>query len=379
MLNLSSLLYTSDIDEPHLLKHLELSAAQDAAISTAKTEIRACLRDGIPRVLREKGLSQEPPKPRFFTQGSSAYKTLNGPARRPQQADIDDGCYLPLSFLSKGSRPSVVAATFFAVAEETLKPLVELRGWKLITDKPTCIRIEISAFAHVDVPLYAIPDTEFATLAKAALKDYGYLTEEEAFIKAQRDAWTMLPRNAVLLAHRELDWIESDPRPLKDWFLNAVDIHGEQLRRVTRYLKSVRDWRWATGGPPSILLMAAAVPLFQWHDRRDDQALLHVATQLSRALRNGVSNPVDDSESLTKRLGEEGVKDAARQFEEFAGVLNACCSASNPSQACTWLIQEFGERLPNRPDRIKATVAATIAASPAIAGPSELVGRSKAG
>lgn len=379
MLNLSPLFYTSDLNEPHLLDNLDLKPRERDSISLAKTEIRACLREGIPRVLKAKGYSTEPPRPRFFTQGSSAYKTLNRPAQQPQQADVDDGCYLPMSFLSQTTRPSVAAAAFFEVAQEALMPLVKLRGWKLVTDKPTCVRVEISNFAHVDVPLYAIPDHEFETLTKAAVANHGYLNFEEALRAAERDAWTKLPRNAVLLAHREKDWIESDPRPIKDWFLNAVDVHGEQLRRVVRYIKSVRDWKWASGGPSSILLMAAAVPLFQRQDRRDDQALLEVVKKLPQALRAGVKNPVEASESLTDRLGPKGVEDAAATFEKFAGVLGACCAAGNAEQACVWLIQEFGERMPNRPDRIKTTVAATIAASPAIAGPSELVGRTKAG
>jgi hypothetical protein len=379
MLNLSPLLYTTDIDEPSLLDNLDLNEDEHIRIKLAKTEIRNCLRDGIPRVLKEKGYTNDPPKPRFFTQGSSSYKTLNRPAQHPQQADIDDGCYLPMSFLSQTARPSIAAAAFFEVAQAALEPLARLRSWKLITDKPTCVRVEISSFAHVDIPLYAIPDKEFETLTKAAVQDHGYMNAEEAIRKAERDAWTKLPRNAVLLAHRESDWIVSDPRPVKDWFLAAVDAHGEQLRRVVRYIKGVRDWKWASGGPASILLMAAVVPVFQRHERRDDQALLHVVTKLPQVLRNGVCNPVEPSESLTKRLGVEGVKEAANTFEEFAGVLGACCAASDAEQACIWMVQQFGNRMPYRPDRIKVTVAATIAASPAIAGPSELVGRTKAG
>ncbi|MFP3534269.1 hypothetical protein SB763_33485, partial [Burkholderia sp. SIMBA_042] len=87
-----------------------------------------------------------------FTQGSWAYKTLNSPAQRPQQADVDDGCYLPLSFVSQTKRPSTATTVFFAAAEEALKPLVEEKGWKLVTDKPTCIRIIIASYAHIDIP-----------------------------------------------------------------------------------------------------------------------------------------------------------------------------------------------------------------------------------
>ena len=63
--------------------------------------------------------------------------------------------------------------------------------------------------------------------------------------------------------------------------------------------------------------MAAAVPLFEKRDRRDDLALLDVVAALPAKLRDGVNNPVDDSESLTKRLGKERVEEAARQFEAF--------------------------------------------------------------
>jgi len=380
MLNLNSLFYTTDENEGCLHAALDLGLVQRGYIAGAKTDVRNCLRAGIPRVLKSKGYTNDVPQPRFFTQGSWAYKTLNAPAQHPQQADVDDGCYLPLSFVSQTSRPSLATTVFFAAAEEALAPLVEERRWKLITDKPTCIRIEIAPFAHIDIPLYAIPDDEFTTLAKAAVLDYGYFNLQEAVMKAERDAWTALPRNSVLLAHRECNWMESDPRPVKDWFLAEVAARGEQLRRVVRYLKAFRDWKWASGGPTSILLMAAAVPLFEKRERRDDVALLDVVTTLPYKLRSGVNNPVDDSESLTKRLGKERVEEAAKMFEAFEKVLRGAISAGNEAQACRWMIAEFGLRFPNTPDRVKVvSVAATIASAPAVAGPSELVGRTKAG
>ena len=380
MLNLSALFYTTDENEVCLHAALNLELDQRAYIAEAKTDVRNCLRTGIPRVLKSKGYTNAVPQPRFFTQGSWAYKTLNAPAQAPQQADVDDGCYLPLSFVSQTTRPSVAATVFFAVAEEALADLIKERQWKLITDKSTCIRIEISSFAHVDIPLYAIPDHEFMTLAKASAQLYGYLTFDEALRKAERDAWTALPRNSVLLAHREYDWMESDPRPVKEWFLAEVAARGEQLRRVVRYLKAFRDWRWSNGGPTSILLMAAAAPLFEKRDRRDDLALLDVVTALPAKLRGGVKNPVDDNESLTKRFGEERVEEAAKQFEAFEKMLRGALDAGNEAQACRWMIAEFGPRFPNMPDRVKVvSVAATIASAPATAGPSELVGRTKAG
>lgn len=269
---------------------------------------------------------------------------------------------------------------FFTAAEEALTPLVKEKQWGLVTDKPTCIRIIISKYAHIDIPLYAIPDKEFVMLAKASMDRYGYDSLTEAVKKAERDAWTALPADEVLLAHREYNWMRSDPRPVKEWFLGEVEAKGEQFRRVIRYLKAYRDWRWLSGGPASILLMAAAAPLFEKRDRRDDLALLDVVTKLPGKLRAGVNNPVDESESLTERLGKAGVEEAAKAFEEFEKMLRGATNASSPSQACIWMQGEFGPRFPNEPDRIKlVSVAATITAAPATAGPSEFVGRTKAG
>lgn len=380
MLNLSPLFHTTIDSEDCLHKGLDLGVAQRAFMAGAKTEVRDCLRIGIPQVLKDKGYTEDIPQPRFFTQGSWAYKTLNSPAKQPQQADLDDGCYLPLSFVSQTTRPSTAATVFFAAAEEALKPLLAKYNWKLVTDKATCIRIVIAPYAHIDIPLYAIPDDEFTTLAMASMDRYGYVNLAEAVIRAERDAWTALPSDKVLLAHRECNWMASDPRPVKEWFLGEIEGKGEQLRRVVRYLKAFRDWKWSSGGPTSILLMAAAAPLFEKRDRRDDLALLDVVALLPGKLRSGVNNPIDKSESLTNRLGEAGVEEAAQAFKDFEKVLRGAIDAGSSSQACIWMRGEFGPRFPNDPDRVKiVSVAATIAAAPAAVGPSELVGRTKAG
>ena len=382
MLNLSPLFNTSE-DEPSLLQALELTAAQRLQITAAKNEVRQCLRLGIPRVLVEQGYKGDIPQPRFFTQGSWAYKTLNSPAHLPpQQSDVDDGTYLPISFLKGSKKPSVASAIFFAAAEKALCKLVEAKrseNWKLVTDKPTCIRIEISATAHIDIPLYSIPDDEYVTLEKAAAT-YGFDSLTEAVNVRKADSWTTLPIGEVLLAHRVEDWITSDPRPVKDWFVDQVEAKGEQLRRVVRYLKAFRDWQWKSGGPSSILLMAAAAPLFSKMDRRDDLALLEVLKGLPTALRSGVSNPVDEDETLSGRMTADALEEAAKKFEMFENYLNGAVNASDEATACNWMINMFGPRFPNRPSRIKQiTVAATIAAVPAQAAASELVGRTKAG
>lgn len=388
MLNLSALFYTEVEFEPCLFGNLNLRDDHRMDIAEAKNEVRVALRDGIPRVYAAEGHPGKVPQPRFFTQGSWAYKTLNAPAQPPQQADVDDGCYLPLSFLNQTDSPSVAADVFFDVAQKALADLVKERGWTL-SGKPTCIRVEISALAHIDIPLYAIPDKEFETLVKAENARRAVLDGIGNFAEAAMDSWEELPKTKVLLAHREEGWMHSDPRPVKEWFVDQVETRGVQLRRVVRYLKAYRDWTWKTGGPSSILLMAAASPLFVKQDRRDDQALVDVVKQLPAALRMGVNNPVNQEESFTDRLRASSddvdmVEQVALQFEDLGRRLQAAMDAGNAEQACTWLQGLFGPRFPDRPDRVKvgaaaSAVAAAIASSPAVAGPNELVGRTRAG
>lgn len=379
MLNLSSLFY-STAESPTLLGNLDLTAAAEQDIQEAKQLIRQCLRDGLPAVLKAAGYTGPSVSPRFFTQGSAAYGTLNAPAHiPPQQADIDDGAYLPLSFVAQERKPSVASSVFFLAVETTLAPLAKLRDWTIVKDKPTCVRIVISSTAHVDVPLYAIPDTQFHTLQKAALNSYSYMALDEASVRADQDAWTALPTDEVLLAHREENWKKSDPRPLKKWFLEEVDKHGEQYRRVVRYLKAFRDFRWITGGPASVLLMVAVAPIFEARDRRDDIALLDVVTKLPAILRKGVNNPIDPAESLSARLGPAGIEDTIAKLAELENHLRGAIHGT-AAQACAWMIKQFGTRFPNASSRVKVvSVAATVLAAPATVSASPLVGRTQAG
>ena len=380
MLNLSKLFSSSSANGEDFITQLTLTSAQEAAIEDAREEIRECLRQTLPGNLELLGAMQDAqaPKPRFFTQGSHAYQTLNAPAYASQQADIDDGAYLPVGFVSQADRPSTAVDVFFAAVEMSLSPFCEKKGWKLITEKDTCSRVEISTWAHVDIPLYAIPDDEFKSItAKSMAMDYS-IALEEAAIRAELDVWEKVPTEHVLLADRKKGWRASDPRPLKKWFNEAVAEKGIQLRRVVRYLKAYRDWKWPDGGSPSsVLLMAAAVPLFERIEGRDDLALLNVLDRLPEALRAGVlhpANPADPVESLTGWLGEEKVETAAVRFAEFARLLRAAVNSSNPDNAITALRNEFGERFPMRPDLAKVVALSDeIDAVPAKLQPSPII------
>jgi hypothetical protein len=100
-----------------------------------------------------------------------------------------------------------------------LQALAKAEDW-IFVRKPTCARLIISDYAHIDVPLYAIPDAQFRLLEKAAQAR----TLDGAFdARADSiDRWDALPSDCVLLAHREEDWVASDPRQINDWFVDGV-------------------------------------------------------------------------------------------------------------------------------------------------------------
>lgn len=304
MANVAKLLHSNG-DAPSFLKNLQLDDDDHSELKAARAKVRRCLRAEFAKA--SKAELSVVVQPRFFTQGSYAYKTINEPAwTPPQQKDLDYGAYLPMTFV-QGAKPSVAAAAFFTVVDRALQELARTEGWKFVR-KPTCARLVISNDAHIDVPLYAIPDAQFLLLEKAAQAR----TFDGAFdARADSiDRWDALPSDCVLLAHREEGWKASDPRKIHDWFVDAVELYGERLRRVCRYLKAWRDHnRPHLDEVSSILLMVCAWEAFEDLGRanvpeRDDKALLKVAERLPRLLAGPVCNPTDPDEKICARLDD---------------------------------------------------------------------------
>jgi hypothetical protein len=393
MLNLSSLFYStksySEEGYPCFLKSLDLTPDEKQEINLARVSIRNALREKLPEALRAKGYEGRLCEPKFFIQGSWAYKTLNRPCHTPpQQSDVDDGVYLPLSIIQEENKPHLAIEDFFGGVQEVLEPLCQANGWK-VAPKPNCMRIEISVLAHIDLPLYAIPDDQYLLL-KSAMEARAALTMDGVATNSELQSWKKLPSDKILLA-RQSGWAVSDPLAMKEWFDREVedaDGDGEkQLRRIVRYIKAFRDNQWNGSGPnnapSSILLMAAACPLFEFKYKRDDEALLTVVRGIPNALRKGVRNPVDPDAYLTDALSDEEREDAATRFEDFARYLAAAIAASDKAAACTWIQSKLGDRFPNRPDLISDK---SVNALPAVMnafepepGVKEIVKKTKAG
>lgn len=298
--------------------------------------------------------------PKFWSQGSWVYKTLNDPAYNPpQQIDLDDGVYLPIAIMS--DQPVVKKQVFFDIVDSALRKLCDQEGWEP-EYKNTCCRVVVNERIHIDVPLYAIPDRRYRAISKA-------VAEQRQLCKADFNDGlyaraVYLDENEVYLALRnEEHWTISDPMQIHKWFQSAVKLYTERLRRVCRYLKAWRDYTWPDGGgPSSIALMVCAVETFGAHKEfdRDCEALLAVAKALPGQLDRGVYIG-DECFYPRKTPPEVQAADIAAADDLKLSLIQALEKASNSREVVRHLRAALGPRLPERWDWVKP-----LAVAPAV-------------
>lgn len=380
MLNTHKLFYDAP-KRVDFLAGLNVAEGEKKELATARELIRATLRENIAGTQQQLGTRQlltleamrksiAPPSLRlkFRMQGSASYDTLNEPAQHPpQQIDYDDGIYSPISFLAETRNPILASSGYFKLVESALAPLCESQAWTLRTDKASCVRVEISQKAHIDLPLYAIPDKEFDSLTDAAL-----LTKADSVRTAFRDALAMDESiyqafliDEMRMAHREQGWIKSDPRLIERWFGAAVDAHGYQLRRVCRYFKAWRDHKWSSSRLTSITIMKCVVDAFDelkgfTDPKRDDLAVLEVAARLEKYFRSEIQNPVLDAV-----LNDNWTMDDRHKFIQgaqdlYRRVSLAVKGTADKAIALAQLTDVFGSRIPQDLDLITQTAEATV-------------------
>src|SRR5690242_14197775 len=102
-----------------LLSNITVPDADMRRLTDARDRIRARIRRDVQAHLRAAANDQTlSVSPKFFMQGSVATKTVNAPLHPPrQQADLDDGVYIPLSFAKDSGPPSLVSSVYMGVVE----------------------------------------------------------------------------------------------------------------------------------------------------------------------------------------------------------------------------------------------------------------------
>lgn len=367
----------SSNDHDTYLRGLTVDTDEKAALQNARDEIRDEIRSGLRdwsdhvdrvQLFEVRALASIPSadtdvalRPKFRMQGSWSYHTLNCATHNPpQEIDLDDGVFLPVSFLGQNgtTHPVVASAGYFTAIERILAPLCERKGWTLISDKPSCVRVAINADAHVDLALYAIPDDEFEVLLEKAVASVQFDTRmlDENYSFAEQ-VYPRLPTDQIMLAHRNEGWKPSDPRKLEDWFQDAIKEHGQQLRRVCRYLKGWRDYNWTACRLSSIALMACVVTAYDEEtagiaENRDDLALQMVARRLPELLERRIPNPVVDGQYLDEGWSSECRSDFVAQARNLAARVDNALAANRSGTVIEHLRAALGNYLPENEDLV---------------------------
>lgn len=364
------------------LSGIAITDPQEKKLLAARKIIRDRLRESFRaagRSISDSAGRQVSVTPKFLTQGSMAYRTINQPAFPPQQQlDLDDGAYLPMTFL-EGLGPQVASDLFFRFVDQVMEELAAEKRWQFDGTKDTCVRVILDDESHVDVPLYAIPYEDFHLL-EAKMEAKG-MASMSAFSKAD-DLYVDPTR--VQLAHREKGWTPSDPREIQVWFFRAIDEYGPQLRRMCRLLKGWRDVHPDLDGLTSILIMAAVYQVyrdFSTLSKQDDLALLVISGELPGVFEGKVRNPANLDEVLSDRV-PPAVMDRASDLvwgfhKELDSSLNRNYVAENVVKC---LRRHLGDRVPYRPDLVSVEKPkATVTRIPAETVPAAMVVSSKAG
>ncbi|MBD3667601.1 MAG: hypothetical protein HUJ16_06545 [Kangiella sp.] len=295
--------------------------------------------------------------PRFRTQGSFQYDTLNKPyVTPPQEMDIDDGTYLPMELFDE--RPVIGHRLLILLVDSALLSLVaENNNWKF-TPKRTCARLQIPQHnTHIDVPMYAVPADQFKQ-KEAALK--AQLSFSDSYININelltgRESQYQLDSNSVNLAVREGEekWIKSDPKIVEDWFNESCIRIGKHLRSLCRFMKSWRDVQWSDGGPSSIALMTATVNVLDSypHDKSDmDSAMRLLVEKLPVEFTSGIKSPDPTSDSfLFPPSHQHGVDeiDVMGKLDLLKVTINSAYKALTKSEALDMMSQMFGAWVTN--------------------------------
>jgi len=371
--------FFSSPEHESYLRGLTVEPDQESELRIARDEIRDAIREGFrdwsdhiergdlfeARALASVMFADAEPslRPKFRMQGSWSYHTLNCTTQNPpQEIDLDDGVFLPVSFLAQNgsTTPVVASAGYFAAIERIVAPLCARKGWTLVTSKPSCVRIEIDEGSHVDLALYAIPDEEFELLMEKAVSAHASRFDDGLFDDTASFAeyvYPSIPTNHIMLAHRVEGWKPSDPRKLEDWFQEAVNRHGVQIRRLCRYLKGWRDHNWKVCRLSSIALMACVVAAYDEADaeiteNRDDLALQMVATRLPELLNGRIRNPVVGGQYLDEGWAPEVREEFIAQARDLSARVDRALESDQAGTVIEHLRAALGKYLPDDADLI---------------------------
>lgn len=265
---------------------------------------RDVIRDRIRKYFRD---NLKVALPKFHGQGSYAMGTIINPL--DDEFDIDDGVYLQHLDKNDDSEwptPETVHRWLVNATDGHTK--------EKPIDKRTCVRVQYAGQYHIDLPIYAKLYNDFLLAEKGAK-----------------------------------GWHRSDPKALTEWFIENVKQHGEQLRRIVRYLKAWANFQSGRRGkmPSGLILTVLAARNFLPNER-DDVSFADTACAISSAVNFVfcVYNPVDSYEDLTARLTDEQKARFQEVISELASDAAIAVDADDREEAYKLWKRQLGDRFP---------------------------------
>lgn len=385
MLNLAGLFY-STLDVGRFDDEIIPTATQQATLENAKNDIRDHLRPRIREATVTMLGMDRAVDPRFRSQGSQRYKTCLQPAHLPpQEMDWDFGVYLPVTVWEENGPPHAMAKLYFNLVEGLLQDLCQKRGWTLVSGKDSCVRVQVTKWAHIDIPLYAASEQEFTKVNERAMlkAESAHRTADAAALAGEliEQEWDELEH--IVMATRSGEWKTSDPEVVTRWLLDRIEEHGAQLRRVCRYVKAWRDYHWKTGGPTSVSMMIAVTQEFVPHAGRDDKALEHAARTLAQKLSGPIRElAIDQGREDFNRLDQHARIEASMKASQLAQQMQQARQhrVGQEAQAIAFVTSQLGNRVPARAELVRPDQADdSIRSTPARQVAAPLVPTTRAG
>ncbi|KAF3980716.1 MAG: hypothetical protein HFP76_00640 [Methylococcales symbiont of Iophon sp. n. MRB-2018] len=371
--------YNFNANFSNFRKNIDLTDDDKKDLLSARKEIRAAIRkafnenqteyftqDTIQLLSEFTTNIDKKIKPLFMSQGSFVYKTINLPSNPPtQQMDLDDGVYLPLSYIENESNGNFQAAANIVreVIQKCVQDLCDKKNWSL-KKHSKCLRITITSKAHIDLPIYSIPDKEAHTIKESYALNFSDPTQ---FSDSASRFLSYDEATNILLATDD-GWLRSDPREIQEWVEEMKDEHGTKFIFYSRYIKAWRDHQYPQDNSKfsSIMIMAAIAQAFseEGYTKNENVALDLSAVVNSIGIylnQDGVKHPCEDTK-LDEHLP------GRTNLTNFLTSLSIGLSEAVRTDNETLLVTSFGSRFPEGTG-IESNITAALIASRAYSTP----------
>ncbi|MBZ9631615.1 hypothetical protein LB465_12565 [Salegentibacter sp. LM13S] len=276
--------------------NLKIKREKNDRLKKSKDELRKKI---------EKHFKEKHPEyvPKFWIQGS--YKMKTTILTKDDECDLDDGVYFV--------RDEGVSGT---TLQSWVKNALEGATSTDNQHRKKCIRVIYKADYHTDFPVYYFPKE----------KDH------------------------PLLAVKDSDLEESDPKELYEWFNEKKDKNG-QLHRTVKYLKGWGD-NIRRKMPSGLAMTILASNNFS-EDERDDVSLKETLKKIHTSLKNNFSCvvPATPNDDLFEDYDEAKKEDFMNELKSFKDdAIEATENETNQLKASRLWRKHLGEKFPKGKD-----------------------------